>query len=122
MPSARRGGQDAQTAIQAVSKGSRAAPCFSADKTKLGAMVQPIIVQSGNYEARTDGSLLEVRRKNGVVVGEGRVGLFDGSFCVGEYKGEVDEDVNNAVRSLLRDHESDIVARWLVAKSAAAQA
>jgi hypothetical protein len=82
----------------------------------------PIVVQSGGYEARTDGSLIEIRRKNGVVVGEGRVGLQQGQFFVGDYTGELDDQVQRAVQELLRDHETDIVARWIANGPVAAQA
>lgn len=83
---------------------------------------QPIVVQSGSYEARTDGTVVEVRRRNGVVIGEGRVGLHEGSFCVGDYTGELDPQVYEAVAELLREHETDIVVRWLAAGRHGAQA
>lgn len=79
-------------------------------------MFAPIVVQAGGYEARTDGSALEIRRSNGVVVGEGRIGMVRGSFCVGEYAGEMDENVHQAVRALLEGHGTDLVARWMVAR------
>ena len=80
-------------------------------------MVTQLTVQSGAYEARTDGSLLEVRRKNGVVVGEGRVAMLDGAFCVGEYTGKLDAEVVEAVEQLLKEHGSDIFAIWMAAET-----
>ncbi len=85
-------------------------------------MFELITAQSGSYEARTDGSHLEIRRRNGVVVGEGRVGLADGSFFIGDYEGDVDEEVHQAVMALLREHEADIVARWLLSRNRGAEA
>ena len=79
-------------------------------------MVDPIISKVGGYEARTDGSDLEIRRSNGVVIGQGRIAIFDGAFRIGDYTGEVDAKVYEAVRELLAAHESDIVARWLATK------
>jgi len=79
-------------------------------------MVNPIVAKVDGYEARTDGLDLEIRRSNGVVIGQGRIGIFHGSFRVGDYTGEMDEKVYNAVRGLLEEHESDIVARWIVAE------
>lgn len=79
-------------------------------------MVDPIVAKIDGYEARTDGSDLEIRRSNGVVIGEGRIGFFQGAFRVGDYTGEVDENVYEAVRELLVEHESDIVARWIAAE------
>jgi hypothetical protein len=79
-------------------------------------MFDPIVSKVGGYEARTDGSDLEIRRSNGVVVGQGRIGISQGAFHVGEYTGEVDENVYRAVRELLEEHESDIVARWIAAE------
>jgi hypothetical protein len=76
---------------------------------------EPIVVQSGGYEARTDGSALEIRRSNGVVVGEGRIGIAKGAFVVGEYAGEMDVNVYKAVQALLQEHETDLVARWIAA-------
>jgi hypothetical protein len=74
---------------------------------------EPIVVQAGGYEARTDGTALEIRRRNGVVVGEGRIGMFRGAFCVGEYTGEVDEEVYKAVQELLKERHSDIIVRLI---------
>jgi hypothetical protein len=85
-------------------------------------VLEPIVIQSKGYEARTDGRALEVRLANGVIVGEGRIGLEDGSFCVGEYTGSLDERVFAALEELLREHETDIVARWLAASNRGAQA
>jgi hypothetical protein len=79
-------------------------------------VIEPIIVQAGRYEARTDGRALEIRRSNGVVVGEGRIGLFGGSFHVGDYTGEFDEHVEKAIQELLQGHETDIVVRWIAAE------
>jgi hypothetical protein len=77
---------------------------------------QPIVVQTGGYEARTDGTALEIRRLNGVVVGEGRIGVFQGAFCVGEYTGDSDPEVYKAVQELLKEHQTDIVVRWMAAE------
>ncbi|HEX7671791.1 MAG TPA: hypothetical protein VF395_19490 [Polyangiaceae bacterium] len=79
-------------------------------------MIEPIIARAGGYEARTDGRALEIRRSNGVVVGEGRIGLFGGSFQVGDYEGKLDEHVHHAIVELLQEHETDIVVRWIASE------
>jgi hypothetical protein len=79
-------------------------------------VIEPIIARAGGYEARTDGRAIEVRRSNGVVVGEGRIGLFGGSFRVGDYEGELDEHVRSALAELLQEHETDIVVRWIASE------
>jgi hypothetical protein len=76
-------------------------------------VIEPIVQQAAGYEARTDGSALEVRRSNGVVVGEGRIHLMHGAFHVGDYIGEVDPQIHQAVYELLKQHEADIVMRWI---------
>lgn len=78
-------------------------------------MIEPIIVKASGYEARTDGSSIEIRRPNGVIVGEGRIAIADGAFFVGDYSGTLDEDVRTAVKELLVEHEADIVAAWIAA-------
>jgi hypothetical protein len=88
-------------------------PCLRLGRPQVEWVFQPIVVQAGAYEARTDGTALEIRRLNGVVVGEGRIGLFQGSFCVGEYTGDIDPEVYKAVQELLKEHQSDIVVRWM---------
>ena len=79
-------------------------------------MVDPIVAMVDGYEARTDGSDLEIRRSNGVVIGQGRIGFVRGSFRVGDYSGAMDEKIVQAVRELLEGHGSDIVARWIAAE------
>ncbi|HVU04735.1 MAG TPA: hypothetical protein VHE30_23445 [Polyangiaceae bacterium] len=71
-------------------------------------MIQPIVTRTAKYEALTDGSILEIRRPNGVIVGEGRLDVSDGGFHVDDYTGEVDEDVHDAVEELILRHGTDI--------------
>lgn len=79
-------------------------------------MIEPIIAHAEGYEAWTDGRALEIRRSNGVVVGEGRINLFGGAFRVGDYTGELDEHVMKAIEELLQEHETDIVVRWIASE------
>ena len=74
-------------------------------------MFDPIVAEVDGYEARTDGSDLEIRCSNGVVIGQGRIGLLQGSFRIGDYRGRMDENVFQAVRELLERRGEDIVAR-----------
>jgi hypothetical protein len=73
----------------------------------------PIVSKSGGYEASTDGLELTIRRDNGVVVGQGQVGLGAGGFWIGAYEGKLDDEVRKAVEALLTEHHEDIFARRL---------
>jgi hypothetical protein len=70
----------------------------------------------------TDGLELTIRRDNGVVVGQGHVGLGAGGFWIGAYEGKLDDEVRKAVEELLVEHHDDIFARRLALSGSYAQA
>jgi hypothetical protein len=70
----------------------------------------PIIAKAGGYEAWTNGVDLRIRKDNGVVVGEGQVGMGAGGFWIGGYEGKLDDEVRKAVEALLAEHFDDLVA------------
>jgi hypothetical protein len=82
----------------------------------------PIISKSGGYEALTDGLELTIRRDNGVVVGQGQVGLGSSGFWIGGYEGKLNDEVRQAVEALLVEHHDDIFARRLALAGSFAKA
>jgi hypothetical protein len=83
---------------------------------------EPIIVESGGYQAWTDGLTLKIALENGVVVGEGLVGASGGTLWVGEYEGKLDDRVRGAVAELFHEHQMDIAARRLAVVGGIAEA
>ena len=73
-------------------------------------MFDPIVAKAGSYEAWTNGVDLRIRKDNGVVVGEGQVGMGAGGFWIGGYEGKLDDEVRKAVEALLAEHFDDLVA------------
>jgi len=82
----------------------------------------PIIIESGGYRAWTDGRSLRIALSNGVVVGEGQVGLDQGALRIGGYRGKLDDGVRSAVAELLSLHQMDIAVLRMSGAGGMAQA